>query len=216
MEPDDFSNGWLLLAILISAFAVGLYTLREGKFVSRKKKVEFLSLAIAALGLFGLLANNRVFLSDIERDYFKLGASGESSYFDIVLSASWACLPMVRSESSPSNFDQLVASKIELCEWQRSARDQFKEIDLATYPPLPAVVVEGYPESARVHFSHDYEELQKGINRYNAVRSEYALVASRTKLSVFEILLQLYAPFLLATAFGFTGAKIYREPKHAH
>ena len=212
MKPDDFSNVWYLFAILTASFLIGLYALRKSKFQKRKKTAELVSLGIAVLVLFGLLGQNRIYMAKTEQNLFQMSAAGEASFFNIKLNSSWACMPSVRSEFSPKDFDEIVSAKKDLCEWKKIALDDFNNISLDTYPTLPKSIEEDYPESARTHFQYDFLELQKGIDRYNSVRDEFYELKSKAKKSIFEILLDLYAPFLLAVATGFTAAKIIREP----
>lgn len=210
------SNFWIviLLFVVLSAIShlVLINWLKIGKI--GWKRIDYIWLAAAALGLLGTTAEVRKFNATNLIESRKI--STESAYKSFRSQIEFGtgpavCGPFIRTEYSPKNFDELQNEYSLACEYNKRILTLIPENISKDYQPieLPAIVIR--PQLNDKLITSDFSRVDKYLKDYNESQKELQLLLGSQKRTNAEETAVVFGPFLLAFALALRVVKVRGE-----
>lgn len=214
-------NIWKLL-ILFVFLLVALHWLLVRWLKPNKvgwKRVDYIWLGIAALGLISMSTDVRNWLAVEEAKWAKERAEAKFSLLRYYAGGDkppeYICIKFVRNEQSPDDFDEIQAEYDEFCEWNKRLL-----ADLPTRLPdddeLPDLKYPDYkPEkNPKNKVLIEYiSNIKKYFEYYQTDRNEYITLKKASFKSDFEKTLFYLSPILLCIALALRITKVTGEIK---
>lgn len=184
------------------------------------KKVDYVWLGAAALGLIALSATaeqwmSRAFLDNSEtartasaysllRSHLEMGASPSSPL----------CMKRIRSEFSPPDFDQIVQEQQDLCS---RVREMTNSMPKSLAPPFPPLEKTGFiPFAGSIKYEAWYvSEANKEAEIYRVQQAKYAQLEESSKTSSWQTFYTVMGPLILSFALALRITKVSGELANA-
>ena len=219
---DDLSlhlvtNHWWVL--LVFAIFLGLFHLLvwpSNRSPSFWKKVDYIWLLTALLGVFAAVTFNRQSVAQnlLAIAKVRLDASAERVEKAVRFGASGApCIPLLRTGSPlPTEvLDRMQRESDELCAWFREAAKRLLASPLPKRRPLRWEPLGGPPPKVE---DLSVTELSRSTQEYNDAVSRFERLSAQIEKSELEFDFGLLSPFLLVIALAFRIAKATGEIRH--
>lgn len=180
------------------------------------KKVDYIWLAAAALGLLGASTQADRFVSEgilasHERPRI---ASLYKSLRATLADPSSVCLPRTRSAYSPPNFDEIVAEQQALCKRSAEIAARMPESFANHYPPLEETGYE--PLGIMGKYEPDFVRAVARIaEEYRQQQRRYTDLVDATKTSTLESFVIILGPLLISFALALRITKVTGEIRNA-
>jgi hypothetical protein len=176
------------------------------------KRIDYVWLGAAALGVLASSAQADRFLSNLHLQGVEATRT-EFAYRTLradLADPPGVCLPRVRSEYSPPDFDDIVKEQQAICQWAKATAASMPDIPPMPFPPLEDVGFKPFPRPAK------YEEgVVKRINQfaeaYRQQQKRYATFADSLRTSAAEEMFMVLGPLLLAFALALRITKVSGE-----
>lgn len=125
------------------------------------------------------------------------------------------CIPHVRSEFSPPDFDEIVKEQRAICEWAEATVASMPTTLSAPYPLLENTGFKPFPGRAK------YEEsviarINNSAEAYRQQQERYTMFANSLRTSEAEDTLTVLGPLLLTLALSLRITKVSGEIALAH
>lgn len=172
-------------------------------------RLEYLIVGLGVFGIITLASDVRVWLSSVYLD--QVVYRTEFFYSQIPASAKltepFLCREPIRTDNSPSNFDEITSHFEIACDWVVSFESKFAfladsgypEVDFASYGP---------PVLQEKYLNDSIDSIRKSVDTYNEVRREMLAVKSKTTKSSLEEILFLFGPLALCFALALQMTKV--------
>lgn len=206
------ANPWLLFmafsSFLLSMHLVLVSWLKLGDLAW--KRVDYVWLAATGLGVFVLSAEAGRQLSVRYLVGERFAAQAD---YDVLRQSldrpAGVCMPRVRSEFSPANFDEVVREQKILC---RRAQALFERLPAApeNFPVLDDSTLAGLSLGIR-HETLFVDELSRHLVHYQNSLRQYKIFAAKNRVSEEEFLYVVLGPLLLAFALALRITKVTGE-----
>jgi hypothetical protein len=211
------SNVWYFLLFFVGLLLLA-HLLVFPRNLSKKswKKVDFIWLGIAAIGLITLTGEVRVTIAKRWIEYDRYPAvwrfeelKSKFAYAD----NSYYCMELIRTEYSPDNFDELVIQIRARCSW---VKEVHKTLSLFDADTLPLIGMDMFPE---VTFTDPYlletvNNIKIAVSDYSDFRESTLNTIAMTESSELEETVFYWSPFLLAIALALRIAKVSGELRY--
>jgi len=216
LQIDSFLvNTWYFL-LLLGFFLAAFHYLFIRKFpLCNKtwKRLDYLWLGVAAIGLISLASNIRI---DIASNWVDFERQRATSYFSITGFLqenpvdTYYCMEIATSDNSPPNIDEIIQDFDAACTWREEVHvllsnlkpEELPEIPLASLPKMG---------TQQLTFTDIENWLTKMTAEYNAQRQIYYDTVALSKRSGFENFLEFLAPYLLSFALAIRITKVTYE-----
>lgn len=168
------SNIWYTLITLVVSSCISYFIFTRIFPLSKIqwKYVDFVWLALASLGLIGVVDSNRRQIISGEHEISKQRVVMAISDLQYQLNVQWVCFKYVRTSNSPDNFDQLQEMSDKTCEWRNKFLSKINEKLKAEFQ------VEEPPK-----FTVDDRELQEYVDRiYSLVRDYNSIINEKKRI----------------------------------
>lgn len=212
---------YLLLFFIIITVLFHLAFVWWGKFDDDTwKKVDYVWLGAAALGLIALSATaeqwmSRAFLNNFEtvrtasaysllRNHLEMGASPGSPL----------CMKRIRSEFSPPGFDQIAQEQQDLCS---KVRKMTNSMPKSLAPPFPPLEKTGFtPFTGSIKYETWYvSEVNREAESYRVQQAKYAQFEESSKTSSWQEFYTVMGPLILSFALALRITKVSGELANA-
>ena len=212
------TNFWLMLASFVALLIV-LHILLICIFRPSKvgwKFIDYFSLVIAAVGLINLTADARVFIASNQLPI----ATGQVSFSLYSLrqslspSANDLCKQSIRSNVSPTNFDEIKKQYDAACEWLHGAS---KMLPSGDGPPFTKIDFSDTNFPAWIDYPvilTEVSNIRQLFANYEAKRVFYEEVKSRLGKTEGEEFNLVLGPLLLCIAIALSITKVTGEILH--
>jgi hypothetical protein len=176
------------------------------------KRVDYYWLGATALGVFAASAQASHYLSDIYLRGFEIPRT-EFAYQTLhseLQDPSGVCLPRVKTEYSPPDFDEIVKEQESICQWAKSNAAAMPSV-LPT--PFPLLENLGYkPFSGPAKYEADLiRRIGDFAQQYRDQQKRYAEFSASLTRSDLEDSLTVLGPLLLASALALRITKVSGE-----
>ena len=165
------SNIWYaLVALLIISIVLHLFLVYP-KNLSKKqwKRVDYIWIELTAVGLIGTTNNVRLVLNKNQLLLTYPRLASQIKYINSFLSPEGSkivCRTSVKTEYSPSNFDEIVKDDNNACEWSKKIYQIIKRIDTAAYTSVNMSEIPPLETSENIWFKG---VILDNINKYNSL-----------------------------------------------
>jgi hypothetical protein len=211
------SNPWrLIIAFVIFLIVFDLVLVRLLRLNKIAwKRIDYIWLIIAALGLLSTATESRRLLAVNEIEVVKFRAASEYKFLqsEIRSAKNWICSPFHRTEYSPPDYDEIVQEFSKACDYYDSLL-----VNLSSEPPtnfgrfdLPKNIQR--PNVKNDSLRDSFIRLDSYIERYNQFSTEHANLIKLNDKTEFERGLTLLGPLLLAFALALRITKVTGEIK---
>ena len=214
------ANLYVVLSVFIFFLVIfHLILVRWIKLSSKAwKKVDYVWLGFAALGLFAAVEQVRVLYATNQIDMFQDRATSSLNFTkDIVRQLASTpgavCRTFVRSEVSPpqQEFERLQQEYNQVCDWLQGLEQKLPSevstppisINPDVFSPLPNLSDSVLKQTIDIFF--------KQIDNYNQAAEELRQVYIATQRTTRDLILVFFGPFLLAFAIALRITKVTGE-----
>lgn len=178
------------------------------------KEIDYIWISMSTLALFGASTTLRKALATRAIDLASARLQGSYSTLKFQLenlSGGAVCRTFIRTEMSPPDFDEIEKEFDSVCKYGRGARSRLTkepptderavdDLALKDRPPVKDAML----NSIYKQYDRTYEWFLETVDAYNGVRS-------RAENSLFDIIVMLLSPHLLAIALALRMTKVTGE-----
>jgi gamma-glutamyl AIG2-like cyclotransferase len=173
------------------------------------KRVDYVWLGLAVLGLLSASAQSEHFLSKRYLETFERPRT-QTAYklLRMTLDSYTAmCLPRQRTPASPPNFDEIVQEQQTLCRRAQEIMANMPTNITDNFPPLEKTGYEPFGINAKYEKSY-VRSVAEAAEQYREQQKRYEQFVSAGNLSLPEETLTVFGPFLLAFALALRITKV--------
>lgn len=209
---------YLLLLFLFFLLAMHVTLVWTTRLSDRTwKKIDYVWLSAAVLGLVASSGEAGRFLSQSYLENLeapKTAASYRYLRSQIERGAGsdgFLCMGRARSAMSPPDFDRIVEAQQDLCSW---SKDTLTKMHSTVEPPFAALEETGYVPIPVTHKRYEpwyIAEVQKLAEDYRTNRNSYNERAIAAQMSLFDQLLTVLGPIVIAFALALRLTKVSGE-----
>jgi hypothetical protein len=173
------------------------------------KKSDYLWLSLSAIGLFGLLANNRILFSQNELEICKARIELYLKATKSDMSNQYFCKKFTKSEYSPENFDEVQKEFDIMCEWKET---NFLRIDSMLNGQIIVNISElAIPNVKTESLIESIYYLTHNIEQYNYYITQKQILTNKIKYYDFEDMFRIFSPLLLIIGLSIRFTKTLGE-----
>lgn len=211
---SSFNFVWVLLAFLIIFHLILVWPRNLTK--KTWKKVDYLWLIVAVIGMLGLASDVRVSVASNWESIEKNRALAILDGIDFLADNpenNHFCIKLVKKDSSPENFDEIQNQYTLGCIWRRSLSEFWKGIN---QNELPEIKFDDFPEPTfdeRI-LNETVSWLKELIVKYEKQRDVWIKTKKLTRKKDWEEMLGYYSLFFLCVALALRLTKVTGEVLH--
>lgn len=180
------------------------------------KKVDYIWLGAAALGLIGSSGKVDQFLSGRYAENFQ--APALSTYYtrlrQSLVNPAGICATYIKGPDSPPDFDEIVEEQRALCAKSNEIANRMPKDFKEGYPPLADTGFERFGQSVK-HEKGFIANINMYADEYDSKQKVYAKYEEGSKPSVGEDVLTVLSPLLIAFALALRITKVTGDIKNA-
>ena len=211
--PLPTSQLWTLALFIgaLSAFHVYFFIFHPLTPVGWKR-IDYVWLSMAFFGILGTVASNRI---GVANEMLVSGQARVSASRDLIISRLGVdlaiCSILTRSGSLllTEEFGRIREDVDRRCAWFTKVGQKLEAIDAANRTPIALDKVVGV--RPKIGDGSVYESLDQRVSSYNASLYRMVEIEQSTKPSLFERLLQYFAPSILAIALALRMTRVSWE-----
>ena len=157
------------------------------------KRLDYLWLSLSAFGLFGLLADNRIFFSKIEIEKYDVWIERQSEL--VKISTSHLCLDFFQNEHSLKNLEDMQVERKSICHWVKNNYDIINSL----LEERRSINIDelNIPFVQNSSLRNDISCFLDKIKRYNRYVNRRQAFYSATHFSGLERTIRIISPLLL-------------------
>jgi hypothetical protein len=203
------NTSFLILILIIFTLAFHYFFLNVYKLNKiQLKKLEYIYLSAAFIGLIGYSSNLRIWLSSNQLYWYKNIAISSFNLLRDDVDTIY-CPKFTRSDFSPENFDEIQIETDLVCEWFKKVAGIIPK----TGDDLPEVKFEDLPfiNVKEPILVSSIDRLKKMIYEYNIFREKYYELVKKSSKNSFEVILSFLSPMLICIAIAIRITKVSGE-----
>jgi hypothetical protein len=117
---EPLTNIWFILLLLLVLTLILIFINKVSPLNKvQLKKLDYIWLSLSALGIFGLVENNRIQMTEIELTRSQWFHEAACDAFSYIIDTNNICLKYEQLSSSPDNFIELQSIRDSLCNWSK-------------------------------------------------------------------------------------------------
>lgn len=208
-------NLLLLLLVMVIIFHL-LFVWPRNLSKKQWKRIDYIWLLVAALGIISLSANIRIMVADNWYTIEKNRAIFKYEWIQKIVTdfhPGWLCRTFIRTAYSPNNLDEIQQEHNTACQWNKEIN---KIISSEEASSLPDITFERIPSlNVTDHILLEAkQDVETAINDYAKQRQVYMLTQHDKSRTELENTLQYLSPILLCFAIALRIAKVSGEIRH--
>lgn len=215
--PSWAGNPITLLVFFVVATAILFLLLRRMR-LNQRSRWRWVDLSIVLLGGVGLIivaTDAERSIAGIKRDLLRPRVNGAIAPLRIYAEGAslYNCVPGIRTEFSPKEFDQIEIERKIVCDWVQTFRRYLRSIDVEKVPEIDLSDIGGFPDVTFKLLVSERKEFYDDLKKYNSFRKEYIDILQDAESRTARILLAIFAPFLISLAISLSIVKVFYAPR---
>lgn len=194
-----------LIGILIVLVCIGIILLKYKLFTKKFWIiVDLVSLTLASIGIFGMLASNRIFFYKVETKQIEYKIQALSSWLDQRFNTEIYNREFILTESSPQDIDVIQEDFNSIHSWILTYRDTIlKTIGKSEYIDIRTIEYPDINSSNCKHLNEEIKYIKELLIEYNNLVSLRQSYINKCFENNFEILYQIFSPFFIMLSLAF-------------
>jgi hypothetical protein len=202
---------WAVLFVAFAQVAARLL-LRKQSSWDCWRTLEVLALFLGSISFIGVIVQSNQVIQSDRAEALSQKVSLLGWQLKTVGGLEYYCVPAVRSQLSPSNFDQIEKERQSVCDWSRAFQRYLSSLNLDNAPIIDLSVVGNLPTLTEQILIGDLRRIENALADYSRWRSEVIEARQSARSPGFALALANSAPLLLALAFSITLFRVLFKP----